>query len=78
MKNYRLLCSYESSKTLGSGRSSQQIEVFDRDTNETKTYDSISAAAKSLNINKSRICHYFKNNQKKPYGEAGRYIFNKI
>jgi hypothetical protein len=43
------------SKPLGSGKSSQSIEVFDNNTNETTTYDSINKAAIALNINVQAI-----------------------
>jgi group I intron endonuclease len=55
---------------------SQQISVFDKDTNEMTRYDSISAAARALNINNGTISKYFANNQTKPY--KGKYIFKKI
>jgi len=63
-------------KTIGSGRPSQQIEVFDIKNNQTTTYDSISEAARALNINHTRIVKYFANNQTKSY--KGRYTFNKL
>ena len=63
-------------KIEGSGSSSQQIEVTDIQNNTTISYDSISEAARVLNINKSRISEYFSNNQQKPY--KGQYIFKKI
>jgi len=43
--------------------------------NTTILYDSISEAARALNINKSRILEYFSKNQKKPY--KGQYTFKK-
>ena len=63
-------------KTIWSGRPSQQIEVFDITKNQTTTYDSISEAARALNINHTRIVKYFANNQTKSY--KGRYTFNKL
>jgi NUMOD1 domain len=54
----------------------QKIEVFDKETNLTTFYDSISAAAKGLNIPYSSISDYFARNQQKPY--KGRYIFKKL
>jgi hypothetical protein len=59
-----------------SGRPSQQIEVTDNKNNQTTTYDSISAAARALNIHPARIVMYFSQNQKKPY--KGQYTFKKI
>jgi len=63
-------------KIEGSGRPSQQIEVTDIKNNQTITYDSMSAAAIALNINKSVIASYFIHNQKKPY--KGIYTFKKL
>jgi len=63
------------SKTEGSGRASQHIEVTDIKNNTTISYDSISEAARALNINKSVIASYFIRNQQKPY--KGLYTFNK-
>jgi len=54
---------------------SQQIEVSDIKNNTTTYYDSISEAARALNINKSVIDMFFKNNQQKPY--KGQYTFTK-
>jgi group I intron endonuclease len=59
----------------GAGSPSQPIEVVDMEKNETTIYNSMSEAARALNINKSRISTYFSNNQKKPY--KGRYIFHR-
>jgi len=63
-------------RPLGAGRPSQKIEVFDKSTNQSTTYDSIRAAARALNIKSGRIDMYFANNQQKPY--KGRYIFKKL
>jgi len=60
----------------GAGSPSQAIEVVDQKTNETTTYDSISEAARVLNIQQSVISRYFSNNQKKPYKK--QYIFKKV
>jgi len=54
---------------------SQVIEVFDLEENISTIYNSIREAARALNIHKSVIDNYFKNNQKKPY--KGLYTFNK-
>jgi len=62
-------------KIEGSGRPSQQISVIDNKTNQTTTYDSISEAARVLNISKSGISEYFSDNQQKPY--KGQYTFNR-
>lgn len=63
-------------KPFGTGKPSQQISVFDKDTNETTIYDSISAAARALKINQAQISKYFIRNQQNLY--KGRYIFNKL
>ena len=67
----------------GSGRPAQVIEVTDITNNQTTTYDSISAAAKALNLPSYRaISNYINNNKgeagcvQKPY--KGQYIFKKI
>lgn len=60
----------------GAGKPSKKIEVFDNKTNLTTTYESISEAARALDIKQCRISTYFSKNQKSPY--KGRYIFNKI
>jgi len=53
-----------------------RIEVTDNKNDTTTSYDSMSAAAIALNINKRRISAYFLNNQVKPY--KGRYTFKKL
>jgi len=63
-------------KIEGSGIPSQKIEVFDNEENQTTTYDSISEAARALDIRTSRISDFFTRNQKKPF--KGRYIFTRI
>jgi hypothetical protein len=60
----------------GAGSPSQAIEVIDKKNNKTTTYDSINEAAIALDIKRSRISMYFKNNQVSPY--KGQYIFKKI
>jgi len=53
-----------------------KIEVTDIKNNTTTNYDSISEAARALNINKSVIDMYFIRNQQKPY--KGRYTLKKL
>jgi len=60
----------------GAGKASQAIEVSDIKNNITITYDSISEAAKALNIQNAIIVKYFARNQKKPY--KGQYTFKKL
>jgi len=60
----------------GAGKPSQQIEVIDNKNNQTTIYDSISEAARALNIHQSRISEYFSKNQKKPY--KSQYTFKKL
>jgi hypothetical protein len=55
---------------------SQVIEVTDIKNNTTISYNSMSEAARALNINLTVIVKYFANNQKKPY--KGRYTFKKV
>ena len=54
---------------------SQAIEVTDIKNNTTNSYDSISEAARALNIHYTSIVKYFSQNQKKPY--KGQYTFKK-
>jgi group I intron endonuclease len=58
------------------GKPSQKISVLDTKTNETKTYDSISEAARALNIKQASISQYFSNNRKKPYNKL--FLFIKV
>jgi group I intron endonuclease len=64
-------------KAEGAGKPSQVIEVTDISKgNTTTTYNSISEAARSLNIHKSVIDLFFLRKQVKPY--KGGYTFNKV
>jgi group I intron endonuclease len=63
-------------KPEGAGKSSVKLQVFDKETNETTIYSSISEAARVLNIEPRRIFMYFSRNQIKPY--KNRYVFTKI
>jgi len=58
----------------GTGRPNQKVEVFDKKTNIFTTYDSISAAARALNIQKASIRNFCYRNQQKPY--RGRNILS--
>jgi group I intron endonuclease len=60
-------------RTPGSGKPSKQIEVTDLEEKTTTTYNSISEAARALNIPQTRISHYFSQNQIKPFKK--RYVF---
>jgi len=64
------------SRPEGAGSPSQAIEVTDIKNNTTISYDSISEAAKALNIKQSTITSYILRNQKKPY--IGIYTFKKV
>jgi group I intron endonuclease len=66
----------EKPRAEGAGKPSQSIEVFDLQEKTTTSYNSMSEAARALNINQIVIVKYFARNQQKPY--KGRYIFNKI
>ena len=64
-------------KPEGSGSPSQQIEVTDITNNQTTIYDSISEAARALNLTSYRIIsNYILRNQKNPY--KGVYTFKKV
>jgi len=54
-----------------------QIEVTDLKEKTTTSYDSISEAARALNLPRHNvIVNYIKNNKQKPY--KGRYTFKKL
>ncbi len=53
-----------------------KVEVLDLETDTKTIYNSLSEAARALNIADRAISQYFTRNQKKPY--KGRYIFTKI
>jgi hypothetical protein len=67
---------YGQPRIEGAGRPLQRIEVIDKNSNEIIVYNSISEAAKALNIRHSIIVLYFSRNQTKPY--KGQYTFKKI
>ncbi len=55
----------------------QKIEVFDKDTNITTCYDSMSETTKALNLSSPKIIsQYISRNQIKPY--KNRDIFTKV
>jgi len=69
---------YNKPKPEGAGKPSQAIEVTDMASPKnytTTSYNSIREAARALNIHKSVIDNYFKNNKQKPY--KGRYTFKR-
>jgi group I intron endonuclease len=59
----------------GSGSPSKKISVCDLLNNETIIYESITSAAKFLNISKSVISKFLSKNQQKPY--KNRYVFKR-
>jgi len=63
-------------RLFGSGRPRKKIEVFDNKLNLATTYESISEAARALDIDPTTISKYFTRNAPKP--SKGRYIFSKI
>jgi group I intron endonuclease len=64
-------------KLGGSGKPSQQIEVFDFQEKTTTYYNSISDATRALNLSSHKIiANYLLRNQKKLY--KGRYAFKNI
>jgi group I intron endonuclease len=63
-------------RPAGAGKPGQKIEVLDKETNLTTTFDSFSAAATALGIRQEAIKNYLALNQQKPY--KGRYIFSKV
>lgn len=64
------------SRPEGSGSPLKRIVVLNVLTNERTEYESISAAAKALNIRKSTISLFLANNQQKPYKNL--FIFKEI
>ena len=67
---------YNKPKPEGAAKPSQSIEVTDITNNTTISYDSMSEAARALNIKHSTITNYILRNQKKPY--KGIYTFKKV
>jgi group I intron endonuclease len=63
-------------KPAGSGVPSKAIEVIDIKENTTITYNSMSEAARALNINQAVIVNYFARNKKKAY--KGKYYFKAL
>jgi hypothetical protein len=64
-------------KIEGSGTPSQAIEVFDLEEKTTTSYNSMSEAARALNLPRYNvIANYIQNNQVQPY--KGRYTFKKV
>jgi group I intron endonuclease len=59
-------------KPEGAGRPPQRLEVLYKKTNLTTTFDSMSEAARSLNIRRQAIKDFLANNQQKPH--KGKYI----
>ena len=66
---------YGKGKTLGAGKLSQIISVFDVINNNTYEYDSISEAAKAIGVSQGGISQYLALGQQKPYKK--RYIIRK-
>lgn len=58
---------------MGSGSPSKKIIVCDILNNETTVYESMTSAAKALNISKSVISKFLSKNQQKPYKK--KYVF---
>jgi len=75
-KKGNLNAMFGKTKPEGAGKPTQRISVLDVVNNNTFEYDSMSAAARALDIKQSRISMYFARNQLQPY--KGRYIFSKI
>lgn len=68
---------YGKARAEGAGIPSQKIEVFDKQTNMTTHYDSLSEAARALNLSSPKIIsQYISRNQIKPY--KNRYTFTKV
>ena len=63
-------------KIEGSGSPSQAIEVTDIQNDTTTSYNSMSEAARALNIYQTAIVKYLLVIKKKPY--KGQYTFQKI
>jgi phage antirepressor YoqD-like protein len=54
----------------------KKIEVIDLEINQANIYNSITAAAKALDIPQSSLSRYLTKNQQSPY--KGRYIFKRL
>jgi group I intron endonuclease len=66
---------YGKARSKEAGKPAHKIEVFDKETNKYCVFDSVSAAAKALNIRQSSISRFIVINQQKPF--RNRYIFTK-
>ncbi len=64
------------SRTEGSGKPSQKIEILDIKNNISTIYDSMSAAALDLKIGQSTISKYLARSDKKVYNN--QYVFKKL
>ena len=74
-KKGKILPNETKTKISDAQPTSQAIEVTDIKNYTTTSYNSIREAARALNIHKSVIDNYFKNNKQKPY--KGRYTFKR-
>lgn len=64
---------YKLKSSLSNPSNRKKIEVFDKDTNQTTSYDSINKAAIALNFNHTSILNSMKSKKQNPY--KGRYVF---
>ena len=64
---------YKLKSALSNPSNRNKIEVFDKDTNQTTYYNSISEAAIALNCNNTSILYNIKSKKQNPY--KGRYVF---
>jgi len=64
---------YKLKSSFSNPSNRNKIEVFDKDTNQTTYYNSISEAAIALNCNNTSILYNIKSKKQHPY--KGRYVF---
>ena len=58
---------YGKARSKEAGKPAHKIKVFDKDTNKYYVFDSVSAAAKALNIRQTSISRFIAINQHKPF-----------
>ena len=63
---------YGKARSKEAGKPAHKIEVFDKETNKYSVFDSVSAAARTLNIRSSSISRFIAKNQQEPF--RNRYI----
>jgi group I intron endonuclease len=58
---------YGKARSKEAGKPAHKIEVFDKETNKYSVFDSVSAAARALNIRQTSISRFLAKNQQAPF-----------